>query len=155
MEIGLIASIIEIVGYVPYTYSILKQKTVPSKVSWGIWTLLHALILVSYYAVGARATLWINIANLLRGLTIFLLALKYGEGGTSSFDKKCLLGAFLGILIWIAFNSAAIALYAFLAVDIIAYLPTMRKMYYNPENEDKRAFVIFFIADTLNLLAID
>ena len=84
-----------------------------------------------------------------------LLALRYGEGGWTSFDRSCLSGAGAGLLLWWVFNSPVVALVTTLCVDLTGALPTIRKAYHAPDTEDRLAWALFISGNTVNLVAIE
>jgi len=152
--IGLAAGALLISASVPYLYSILRGTTRPSRVSWGVWTLVGLVLLASYRASGATDTIWLATGYFVVPLAVFLLSLRYRAPGFSHFDLGCLTGALLGIAAWVALRSAPAAVFICIAVDAVGALPTLRKAYSDPLSEDLRAWLIGFGASAVNVLAI-
>lgn len=154
--IGVLAGAIALVAYVVYIRSIIKGETKPNKTTWWIWTFMGAVVGVSYYFSGAESTMWVAISEFIGPLSIALLSLKYGTGGIEDkTDLICLFGALFSIILWIIFDSPVIALVTNLAVDIFAALPTIRHIRHNPKDESLFAWFITWIADCVNMFAID
>ncbi len=151
--LGIVATVIVTAAYIPYIISILQKKTKPNRASWFIWAVLGAITFASYYSVGARSTLWYALP--LGTIVTALLSIRYGVGGWNRFDGICLAGAFLGLILWGLSGNAFIALGMVMAIDLFAYLPTIRKTYFDPSSESRAAWALFFVSGLLNFMAID
>lgn len=153
--VGLLAGIIILLEFVPYIHSILKGRTKPERATWFIWNIITTLGLFSYYSVGGHDASWVIVAYVIATAVIAILSIKYGVGGWNKFDKLCIAACGLCLLIWMVSGSAVTALAMTIAIDAIAALPTVRKTYYHPEQEDRLAWVIALSGNGLNLLAIE
>ena len=154
--IGIIAGGISLVAYAPYIYSIFQRRTKPSRSSWWIWSLVGLIILVSYYGVGARNTIWIPLGLFICPLLIALLSIKYGSGkGFNTLDKACFSLAVIGVALWFILDSPAIALGINVFIDFIGFLPTFQKTYAHPRKENRFAWTLFFMGSILNLVALE
>jgi uncharacterized protein with PQ loop repeat len=153
-SIGMIAGIIEFLGFLPYILNTISRKVTPNKATWIIWSVVGIIIAASYYASGARDTVWMPIASAIGIVLVALLSLKYGEEGWSALDKTCLIGAGAGLALWWYTNEPALAYGMTTMVDAIGALPTIKKAYDRPDSERNLAWPMFFIASTLNLIAI-
>jgi hypothetical protein len=152
--IGKIAGALSFLAFVPYILSTLRGRNRPNRATWIIWTAVGVSLLASYAAAGARETVWVSVANLLAFLAVLGFSFKYGVGGWTPFDAACLLGAAFGFALWWWFDSPLPTLYSGLFVDFVGALPTIKKAWENPESEDLLAWVLFFVANALNLFAI-
>lgn len=155
LNIGLLAGLLSLAAFVPYIIAIVKGATKPNRATWWIWTTNGLILLASYYATGAESTVWVAVGYFVGSLLTAVLALRYGEGGWSPFDRSCLLGAALGLLFWWMFNSSIVALVTTLFVDFAGALPTIRKAYRAPETEDRVAWALFISGNTVNLFAVE
>lgn len=151
---GILAGLFSFVGYIPLILSILSRKTRPNRATWIIWGVVNSMIAASYYAVGARETLWVPLCFGICSSTVAILSIKYGEGGWTKFDRCCLISATISGIVWWYFNSPAIALLTNIAIDFIGSLPTIRKVYYEPETEERTPWVLFFVGSLANIVAI-
>ena len=151
---GISAGIFSLLGFVPYIVTICQGKTSPNRASWSIWASLGIVLAVSNYSAGARETMWLLITYAICQITIAILSLKYGEGGWNTFDRTCLLGALISIVLWQLFDSPIIAITISIAIDSLGALPTIKKSYLQPETEDLFSWMMFWIAGTLNICAL-
>ena len=154
-ELGLLAGLVSLSGFIPYIISVLKQKTRPSRASWFIWAAVAIMIAASYWSVGARNTLWLALANAAGIIIIALLSLRFGKAGWSITDKVCLGWAASSIVLWFASGSATIALVMNILSDFAGVVPTVKKLIERAGPEDRLSWGIWLAADTLTLLAAE
>jgi hypothetical protein len=153
--VGEVAGVVALGGFAPYVVSIVRRRTVPERATWWIWTLVGAMLCASYYAAGARGSIWVPVGYVVGPLVTAILALRYGEGGWSRFDRACLAGSALSLALWLVSGSPMVALVANVAVDFSGALPTLRKTYLEPWSESAASWAIFLVANALNLAALD
>ena len=153
--IGLIAGILSFSAYIIYIVATVKGTTKPNRATWWILTLVGLLIASSYYAEGARATIWIALSYVLGPAIIAVLSLKYGEGRWERLDKICLSGALISAVIWIFSQSALVVLLINIFMDFLGLAPTIKKSYLRPSGEDRPAWTLESIASALNIFAIE
>ncbi len=154
-DVGIAAGILSLASYVPYIISIYRGKTRPNRATWWIWTTIGIILTTSYSAVGATHTLWVALSQLVSQIVIALLSLKYGEGGWRRLDRMCLAGVALSLLLWWRSGSPLVALLINIGMDGLGALPTLRKLYHDPDSEDALSWFMFLGANTLNLFAIE
>lgn len=154
-HIGAVAGFLSILCFLPYILTILQGKTKPNRATWWIWAILSAVISASYYSTGANNTIWLPVCGGIGQLIIAILSLKYGEGGWNRFDRLCLLGVGISLLLWWQFNSPLIALLFNILIDFLGALPTIKKSYYEPQTENLLTWSLYLIASIINLFAID
>lgn len=154
--LGIAAGIIELASSATYVVSILRGYTRPDRVTWWILGLVSGIITASYYATGARETIWLPLVYTVNFLVIGILSVRYGYGQRtlSSLDRFALVGTFISAVIWWIFNSPVVALYMNITIDFIALVPTIYKAYRKPRTEGPASWVIGVFASVLNVLAI-
>jgi hypothetical protein len=153
--LGVIAGLLTIFCFTPYITTIFQSKTRPNRASWWIWATNGAILCSSSYASGASNTLWILACSVTAQFVIAIIALKYGEGGWTPFDRKCLLGALVSLSLWRLFSSPMIAILSTLLIDFLGALPTVRKSYLEPSKEDLLTWGLYSLASLINLFAIE
>ena len=152
---GRLAGLLSLAAFAPYIVAILRGQTRPNRATWWIWTTNGLVLGASYYSSGAQSTIWVPVSYVVGPVVTATLAIRYGEGGWTRFDRSCLLGAGSGILLWWWFNSPVAALLMTLGVDFSGALPTIRKAYRAPDTEDRLAWALFIAGNTVNLLAVE
>jgi hypothetical protein len=113
------------------------------------------IIAASYRAAGASATIWVPITYVIGPFVTSLLGIRFGQGGWTRFDRICLLATALSLVLWAVSGSPDFALAISIGIDLLGALPTVRKSLLDPSSEDLPAWVLFFVANTLNVMAIE
>lgn len=152
---GISAGIISFLAFVPYILSSLRGKNKPNRATWIIWAILGVILLGSYKQAGATHALWLSVANVLAFGAVVIISIRHGEGGWSLLDLSCLAAAGLGLFLWWYFSSPLPALYLSVVIDFIGAIPTLKKSYLKPHEENRIAWILFWIANTINLLALE
>jgi len=151
---GKVAGLVALIGFVPYLISIVRRQTRPSRATWWIWSLVGSGLCASYFASGARDSIWVPLSYVIGPVVTAVASIKYGEGGWSRLDKICLAAAASSFVVWFASGSALVALLMNLGVDVAGAIPTIRKSYVDPASEDRVSWSLFFVANVLNLAAL-
>jgi hypothetical protein len=115
---------------------------------------MGGILLASYYAAGNRDAIWVPISYFVGPAITALLSIKYGRNEFGKFERYCLWGAGISLVLWWLSGSASIALTINITIDLIAIAPTLRKLYFKPDTEDPLAWIIFWIANALNLFVV-
>lgn len=152
---GLSAGLLSLLAFIPYALAMLGGTNRPNRATWIIWMVLGFILLGSYQAAGATHALWLSVANAMAFSVIVILSFKYGEGGWSIFDLSCLAAALLGVGMWWYFSSPLLALYLSVVIDFVGALPTIKKSFENPRSENFSAWLMFWLANSLNLFAVE
>ena len=153
--LGILAGILSFSAYTLYIFTTLFGKTKPNRSTWWILTLIGLMIASSYYAGGARATIWVAISYVLGPFIIAVLSLKYGEGKWEKLDKWCFAVALISVSIWYFSHSALLVLLINIFLDFIGLVPTIKKSYLRPESEDKIAWTLESLAGIFNIFAVE
>lgn len=152
---GIFAGVVRLIGFVPYIISISKGYTKPNRATWLVWSILTIKLAAGYWFVGARDTFWVPAISVILTLTVFTLSLKYGTKGWTSFDRKCLVAAAFGLILWWIYDEPLFAVLTALATDIVGAMPTIKKVWFEPESEDRLSWTLFFLSSVANVFAIE
>lgn len=155
LSLGVIATIIGILGGLPYIYNAYKKKTKPHRVAWLIFLILSILAWATQYDLGARESLvfytWFVINNvILLGLSLRKGA---GYGDITVVNVLCFALAMLAIVLWRVTDSALVALICVLTADAIGALLILVKSYKHPATETLSMWAVGSVATFLNILA--
>lgn len=153
LALGIASAVIALSAIIPYIISIVENKTEPHPISWCLWAVIGLVTLVTYWATGARDTIWLAVVNLVGPLTIAILSFKYWDGKIKRFDYVCLGISVTALLVWIFSGKASWGLTLNIVADCFAALPTIIKTYQNPESEDLKAWSIYLTAYLLGIAA--
>jgi len=143
LTIAIIASILAVIGNVPYLMNVIKRKIEPHPYTWFIWSIVSAITFFGLLAkgggIGAIPT---GVAELFT-IIIFFVALERGfrnglrEGfkHVTATDNIFLIISLLGLIPWILTNDPTISVITVVSIDVIAFIPTLRKTWKHPKTE--------------------
>jgi hypothetical protein len=137
--LAIIAAILAIVGNSSYLKDVFKGRVHPHPYTWFIWSIVSMTTFFGGLAKGAGiGALPTGIAE---GFTIiiFLFSLKYlfkGKAGhIRMIDNYFLAIALLGLIPWALTKDPTISVIIVVLIDIVAFVPTLRKTWAHPETE--------------------
>lgn len=151
---GIAAAVVSTVAGALYVRDIVRGRTKPSRVSWWVLAYVNLALAASYYASGARETIWLPADYALSFLVVAILSLKWGDDTRSWVDVPCAFGAAAGLVLWWATRSGPAGLAVFIAVELLGFVPTVVKGYRAPETEHFGAWLVAVLASFLNVLAV-
>ncbi|HBO17111.1 MAG: hypothetical protein UR69_C0002G0235 [Candidatus Moranbacteria bacterium GW2011_GWE2_35_2-] len=150
--LSVISGVLFVAGFVPYIIAILRGETKPAKASWIIWASLDYIVLAGMIA---EKTVNGQILGAVIGATIVIgLAMKYGASGWTRTDKFCLIGAMLGISLWMIFKNPTFGIMTSCIVAFIGSFPTFISAWKDPSKENRLAWTIFWISCVCAMIAI-
>lgn len=152
--IGYLSGVLGLFANVPYIIDIIRGKTKPHRISWSIFLLLNIINFVSQAASGATNSLWLTFGFCLSQAVIVLLAVRRGVGGLGKLDRVCLMGAVMGIGLWLYLQAPIVAIVANTVVATIALIPTLVKAYKKPRTETKITWLLGAVAALLGAIAV-
>jgi len=151
---AIISSLISIFCLIPYIIDTINGKTKPHSYSWLIWSILQTVGLISMLSAGAG----IGILSLCIGaffcIFIFILSLYYGTHNIKLFDKICLAGALVAVIIYFFIHDATLAIIVVVITDFIGFLPTIRKSYEEPKTETPITYILSAVAAVFAIAAL-
>jgi hypothetical protein len=159
--IAIIASVLAIAGNVSYVKSTLRGKTKPHPYSWFVWTIVS---LTTFFGglqkgagVGAIPT---GVAELFT-VVVFAISLwrlikgRDVEQINKKVDTCFLVVALLGIVPWFITKDPTISVITVVTVDLLAFIPTLRKTWSHPETENPLLYATNVARHVLTLVALE
>jgi hypothetical protein len=134
-SIAIFASILAIVGNVPYLRDIIKQKVQPHPYTWFVWSIVSCIIFFGQLAKGAGIGALPTAASEIFTIIIFFFSIRYGFKNIKLVDTVFLIIALLGIIPWIITKDPTVSVIIAVSIDLIAFIPTLRKTWKHPETE--------------------
>lgn len=151
---SIIACIVETVSFFPYFKNIFSKKTKPHIYSWLIWTLTQGTAATGiWYGGGGWGGLGLSLATLLV-FCIFLLSFKFGTKNITKSDTIVLATAVTAIIVWWQLKNPVLAVLMVSAIDMLGYIPSFRKSYFEPWSETLTTWIGFIIADIFAIAAL-
>jgi hypothetical protein len=133
--LAVIAAVIAIAGNLPYVRDAFTRRVKPHPYTWLVWTIVSAIVFFGQIAKGAGiGALPAGVAEIFT-IIIFLFSLQYGFKYVKKTDKYFLIAALLGIIPWLIYDNPTISIIIAVTIDLIAFVPTIRKTYLHPDTE--------------------
>lgn len=138
---------------IPYIKDIIKGKARPRFISWLIWTILLGLTAIVSWQEGQMASGVLSTASALACLAVTILAIRRVSLKMTRMEYFTLIGAAIGIVLWVLFDDPMLVLMTAVTVDGVAYLPTYVNGWRNPHHESLTMFVVSGVGSGLVLVA--
>lgn len=152
--IGILAITIAVISYIPYFKDLFAGKTKPHAFSWLIWGVINAVVFAGQITNGGGAGSWVVGFTALVTLTIFVLALSRGEKNITTFDWGCLVGALFAMIPWLLTKDALLSVILVTFIDLLGFIPTIRKSYWQPFQETLSTYVLSTLKYLLAVIAL-
>lgn len=152
--IAVITIIIAVISYIPYFRDMLSGKTKPHAFSWLIWAILNGIAFVGQVYDKGGAGSWPLGFTVVAMMAIFLVSLKKGEKDIRPFDWFCLIAAGLALIPWVLADSPLISIILITIINLLGFMPTIRKVYSKPHEETLITHVLSTIKYGLILVAL-
>lgn len=131
----IIASLLAIAGNIPYLMDVIKGRVKPHPYTWFLWTIVSFVVFFGQLAKGAGIGAIPTAASEIFTLIIFLLSIRHGFKNPPKTDKYFLLIALCGLIPWYITKDPTISVVIVVTIDLIAFIPTLRKTYCHPKSE--------------------
>lgn len=152
--LGIIAVIVNLIGYIPYIRDIYVGKVRPQRITWGLWLILTSVTAVNQVRNGGGWSSLFFITTSVLVLITFLLSLKRGIGGGSKTDFICLGMAGLLLVYWVLTRDSKNSTYIAIAIDAVGLIPTILKTRIDPSSETYIQWVMAAIAGVFTMLSV-
>lgn len=142
-------------GNVPYIVGVLRKQIKPHVFSWVIWTLLTGIAAAAQFSVGAGLAFWATATAASFCAIIAALSIPYGTRDITRGDVAALVVALAAIPLWRMTNDPTWSVILVALIDVVGFIPTLRKAYKNPWQEGVGAFAWGALSWILSFGAID
>ncbi len=133
--LAIIASILALVGNIPYLRDVIRKKIQPHPYTWLVWSLVSLTTFFGGLQKGAGiGALPTGVAELFT-IIIFIFSLQYEFKQIRKIDTIFLICALLGFIPWILTKDPTISVIIVVTIDLIAFIPTLRKTWRRPKSE--------------------
>lgn len=150
-----VAILFALLAYINYFRDIFKGKTKPHAFTWLVWCTMSTVAFFSQVSDGGGVGTWVLAFTALVDFAIFTLAIYKGKTDITNMDWFCLMGAFLGVALFTFNNDPPMSLIIISAVDIIGFIPTVRKSATKPYQETMATFGFTSLKYVFAILALE
>lgn len=137
----------------PYIQSVLRGQARPRLVSWSIWTVLAIIMTIAALSAGHLQSALLTGVTAVSCGVIVLLGWRKGSRTITRIDWICVAGALAGIVAFLIIRDVMVALTISVAVDAIAFVPTLIHAWNDPDEESLTAFAMAATGEVLVLIA--
>lgn len=156
--IAVIASVLAFIGNISYLRDVMRGIVRPHPYTWFIWSIVSMTTffggLVKGAGIGALPT---GIAEAFT-LAIFIVSLRELVGGRLGQIRKSdhyfLAAALVGLIPWALTKDPTISVVIVVAIDIIAFIPTLQKTWAHPETERPALYSMNVLRHVLTLFSL-
>ncbi len=156
--IAIIAALLALVGNISYLKDVFRGNVQPHPYTWFIWSIVSMTTFFGGLAKGAGiGALPTGVAG---GFTIiiFLFSLKYlfqGKAGhIRMIDNYFLAICLLGLIPWMLTKDPTISVVIVVLIDIVAFIPTLRKTWTHPNTEKPLLYEMNVARHVLTLFSL-
>lgn len=154
--IAVIAIILTFVGYIPYDRDIIKGSTKPHIFSWFIWGLITLIVFALQVYGGAGIASLVTLCAALMCIGVIFLGLKHKSiSDITKIDVVFLVGALISIGVWIFAKQPVLSAILATTIDILAFVPTIRKSWQRPHTETLSMNLLTTFRFGLVLISLD
>lgn len=151
---GIVSAAVNVFGYIPYIKGTVQRRIKPHRITWGIWSILTTIALVNQIHNGGGYSAYFIASTGLLVITIFILSIFKGVGGSSGFDQFILIASIILFVTWAVTKNTTTTTLLAVSIDALGALPTVYKAYKHPETENYMQWILSVVAGMFSILAI-
>lgn len=152
--LAFVAAFVMLFATLPYIIDIIKGKTKPNIITWLTWSILLGIGAAALFSAKEINAGLLLVGDFCATFAVVIFGLRHGTAKLDRFDIFCQIGAVIGLLLWLIFNSPLMAILATIVIDLIGTIPTLRHSWSYPEEETPITFLLGVIATILTLFSL-
>lgn len=150
-----LSGVVTIGASLPYMLEILRGTTKPRIVTWFTWMLLTAIGSAASFADGQLPTAILMLCGSIGLALVVVLGFKHSDRSLERLDIVCLVGAAVGLALWMIFNSPTIGVLAAVTIDFVGAIPTLKHSWQKPHEETWVTYALIGLGGGITLLIVD
>ena len=151
---AILAALLVIIGHAPYLRDLLRRKIEPHAYTWFVWSIVSGITLAGQLVSGAGwGALPTAVAEAFTVL-ILVFSLRFGFKHITRTDTVFLIIALLGLIPWLLTKDPTLSVVIAVSIDLVAFVPTLRKAYLHPETETPLLYGTNVVRHVLSLLSL-
>ncbi|WP_196886132.1 hypothetical protein [Aureivirga sp. CE67] len=153
-SLSIIAVLVLILGNYGYIYGIIKKQIKPHIFTWIIWTIQTYIAAGGQWKGGAYWGAVPTLMNATLCLVITILCISNGEKKITKIDWFLFISSIIAIPAWMLTKTPFLSELIVSVVNLIAYIPTMRKSWNKPLQEGLTVYTWSNVTQILSLFAL-
>lgn len=153
--LGALAVAIQLTSFSIYFIGIWKGKTKPHAFTWLVWGIINIIAFSAVISSGGESGSWVLAVNAIACLSISFIGFRQKIVSYDLYDWMALIGAFLGIFLWWLTKNPLYAVILVSLSDATSAIPTFRKAYRFPFEENALSFSLGIFYFVIAILALE
>ena len=153
--LGLFAIALTLYAFFPYIRSIHKGETKPHMFSWILWGATTFIVFLAQYSDEGGAGAWpIGVSGL---ITLYVAGLAYVKKSDVTITKSDWVFFSIGIWslpLWYITSDPLWAVVVLTFIDLVGFIPTFKKSYTHPHDEQLGFYIIMTARNFISILAL-
>lgn len=134
--LGIFATVLVFIGYIPYLRDSIKGKTKPHLYSWFLWALVTFIAFALQLSGEAGSGAFVTLAAALMCLVVITFGfIQKSKIQIVKMDTIFLILAFISLGLWLIAKQPILSAILATVVDLFGFAPTIRKSWSNPYTE--------------------
>lgn len=151
-----IAIAITFIAFIPYILSIHQGKTRPHAFSWIIWASVTFIVFLATLTDKGGAGAWpIGVSGLITLYVAFLAYTKKSNRMISNIDWLFFILAMTSLPLWYFTSNPLWSVIILTTVDLLGFVPTFRKSYNQPYEEQLTFFNLMASRNIIVIVALE
>ncbi|MBP9712028.1 MAG: hypothetical protein KBD55_03295 [Candidatus Pacebacteria bacterium] len=147
--------LIQVSAYLVYFFGVYKGTTKPHAFTWLVWGILSTIGFFAALTTDGYAVASVLGINVVGCIITSIIGFYQNRIEYDKYDWLALIGAFVGIILWQITHTPLYAVFLISLSDMIGIVPTIRKAYVLPHEENLGSFVIGIFYYVLAISALE
>jgi hypothetical protein len=152
--LAIVATLMALAGNIPYLIDVVRGTVRPHPYTWFVWSIVSCVTFFGGLVKGAGWGALPTGAAEIFTIIIFLFSLKYGFKYIEKRDTYFLLIALGGLIPWALTNDPTLSIIIVVTIDVIAFIPTLRKTSRHPHSETPTLYSMNVARHILTLFSL-
>ena len=153
--LGIVATILVFIGYIPYLRDIVKGNTKPHLYSWFLWAIVTLIAFALQFSGGAGTGAFVTLAAAIMCIAVIIFGLiQKSKIKVILIDTVFLILAFVALGLWLIAKQPVMSVILATIVDLLGFAPTIRKSWNNPFTENITFYYLNSARFTLAVIAL-
>jgi len=150
-----LSALISIGTIIYYVISINSGKVKPHMFTWLIWGIVTAVVAVTQISSKGGPGSILAVIVTFNCFIVAGMAYYKGDRSFPMFDKVCLVACIIAIAFWPMMKAPLLSLVAVTIIDTFGFIPTLRKSFKNPQEENLIVFFFYGLAYLISVFALE
>ena len=153
--LGIVATILVFLGYIPYIRDIVKGKTKPHVYSWFLWGFVTLIAFALQLSDKAGSGAFVTLAAAIMCFVVIIFGFIYkSKVKIVKSDTIFLIFAIISLGLWLIAKLPVLSVILTVTIDLLGFAPTIRKSWNNPFSETLTFYYLNSIRFGLAIIAL-